>query len=141
MSRLGISGLIKILLGALVLVTANPASVSAAELVMVETRTCIWCIRWHREIGVSYDKTEEGRIAPLQRHWLENGQPQGIELTAPVRMTPTFLVVEEGREVGRIVGYPGEDAFWSLLGQQLEKLQNKPAPAPAPAAPLTRTSW
>jgi hypothetical protein len=30
--------------------------------------------------------------------------------------------VEDGREIGRIRGYPGEDFFWGLLGEMIEKL-------------------
>ena len=36
--------------------------------------------------------------------------------------TPTFAVVENGWEVGRIRGYPGDDFFWGLLGQILARL-------------------
>lgn len=36
--------------------------------------------------------------------------------------TPTFILLEDGQEVGRIEGYPGEGFFWGLLGKMLEKL-------------------
>jgi thioredoxin-related protein len=32
-----------------------------------------------------------------------------------VRYTPTFVVVDNGREIGRITGYVNDDAFWGLL--------------------------
>ncbi len=35
---------------------------------------------------------------------------------------PTFVLIDEGKEVGRIEGYPGEDFFWGMLGKLLEKL-------------------
>jgi hypothetical protein len=31
--------------------------------------------------------------------------------------TPTFVLVEDGTEAGRIEGYPGEDFFWPLLAK------------------------
>jgi hypothetical protein len=31
--------------------------------------------------------------------------------------------MEDGREFGRITGYPGEDHFWGLLAEMLRKLQ------------------
>jgi hypothetical protein len=38
----------------------------------------------------------------------------------PTRFTPTFVLVADGREVGRITGYPGEDFFWGLLQRLIE---------------------
>ena len=35
--------------------------------------------------------------------------------------TPTFLLMSDSREIGRIEGYPGEDFFWALLNQILDK--------------------
>jgi hypothetical protein len=32
------------------------------------------------------------------------------------------VLVDGGREIGRIRGYPGEDHFWGLLGALLKKL-------------------
>jgi hypothetical protein len=36
---------------------------------------------------------------------------------APVVYTPTFLLVHDGREIGRITGYPGQLYFWEELSQ------------------------
>ena len=40
-------------------------------------------------------------------------------LVSPIRFTPTFVLVDDGREIGRIEGYPGEDFFWGLLERLL----------------------
>ena len=40
----------------------------------------------------------------------------------PERFTPVFVLIDNGREIGRIRGYPGEDHFWGLLGTLLAKL-------------------
>jgi hypothetical protein len=32
------------------------------------------------------------------------------------------VLVDRGREIGRIRGYPGEDHFWGLLGVLMKKL-------------------
>jgi hypothetical protein len=37
-------------------------------------------------------------------------------------LTPLFVLVDQGREIGRIRGYPGEDHFWGLLGVLMKKL-------------------
>ena len=111
-----------LLLGAL-LVVAEARAVSAAELVMFEQDYCSWCERWHEEIGVVYAKTTEGRRAPLRKVDIHEALPGDLAHLKVGRFTPTFVLLDDaGREVGRLRGYPGEDFFWGLLGQMLEKL-------------------
>ena len=45
--------------------------------------------------------------------------PDDLALDRRVRFTPTFLLVDDGRELARIEGYPGADFFWPLLGDML----------------------
>ena len=96
--------------------------VFAAELVMVEETYCHWCERWNDEIGVVYDKTEEGRRAPLRRVDTSDPIPDDLTFKSHPNYTPTFILIEDGVEVGRIEGYPGEDFFWPMLRQLLDKL-------------------
>ena len=37
------------------------------------------------------------------------------------RFTPVFVLIDNGREIGRIRGYPGE-SFWGLLANLIAKL-------------------
>lgn len=101
-----------------------PASsgVSAAELVMFESRACPWCEAWDEEIGGIYPLTDEARIAPLRRVDADDPLPEDLAGVRAVIYTPTFVLVQDGVEVGRILGYPGEDFFWGLLAMELEKL-------------------
>ena len=76
---------------------------------------CPWCAAWDEAIGPIYPKSEVGRQLPLRQVDLDKETPPTVALARPVRYTPTFVLVEDGREVGRIEGYPGEDFFWGLL--------------------------
>ena len=107
------------LIVAALLMAALPAR--AGELVMVEEPGCIWCAQWNDEISVIYPKTAEGRAAPLRRVEIDSPGMAALDLARPVNFTPTFLLVENGRELARIEGYPGEDFFWGLLGVLLSK--------------------
>jgi thioredoxin-related protein len=100
------------------------APAGAAELVMFESPLCEWCEAWHAEIGEIYPKTAEARVAPLRRVDVHDPRPADLRGVGPVVFTPTFVLLEAGREVGRIVGYPGEDHFWGLLGVLVEGLKN-----------------
>lgn len=94
----------------------------AAELIMVEQRGCEWCEVWDEEIGQTYHQTAEGKIAPLRRINIHDDLPEDLSFIRGLVYTPTFVLVHDGSEVGRILGYPGEDFFWGLLEQLFEKL-------------------
>ena len=103
------------------LLTLAASGVSAAELMMVERAGCVWCERWQRDIGPAYMKSDEGQRAPLRRVSLDDGQPK-LRLKEPVRFTPTFILIEHDREIGRITGYLDNAMFWGLLGVLLGKV-------------------
>lgn len=117
------------------------ASASAAELVMFDRSGCVWCLRWEREIGSIYPKTDEGRIAPLRHVSLDRGPPQGMKLTEPVFFSPTFVLMDNDREIGRITGYIGDDAFWGLLSVLIRKLRPGGKSGALPPAQLHRASF
>ncbi|MBR9852609.1 MAG: hypothetical protein GYB27_24955 [Rhodobacteraceae bacterium] len=96
------------------------AAVSEPRLLMAEEDGCVWCAKWHEEIGPIYPKTAEGRTAPLERFDLHSESPD-VEFSKRVHFTPTFILVEDGGELGRIEGYPGEDFFWGLLAMMFER--------------------
>jgi len=110
------------IISALLLWAPAAPSASAAELIMFEEEWCEWCERWNTEVGVVYDKTPEGRRAPLRRIDIHDGTPGEIVLKSRPRYTPTFVLIENGQEIGRIEGYPGEGFFWGLLGRLLKRL-------------------
>ena len=94
----------------------------AAELVMFEQAGCAWCEAFDREIAPIYGKTEEGLRAPLRRVDTAQRLPADLAFIETERLTPLFVLVDRGREIGRIRGYPGEDHFWGLLGVLMKKL-------------------
>lgn len=106
---------------------ANAVSLRAAELLMFDDPACSWCRRWTAEIGPSYPRSPEGQLAPLRRMHIRDQASAGVALAKPINVTPTFVVVDRGREIGRIVGYPGGDFFYPLLAELLDRL---PPPAP-----------
>lgn len=111
--------LLRTLLLTLPLVMAAALPARAIDLVMVEEAGCIWCQRWHADIGPIYPKTEAGRTAPLRQVDLRRDLPGEFELKAPVIYTPTFILVDGNRELARVEGYPGEDFFWALIEKMI----------------------
>jgi cytochrome c551/c552 len=105
-----------------------PALSRAAELVMFEQGGCVWCAWWNREVGPVYDKTAEAKVLTLRRIDIGQQTAAGVTLAAPVIYTPTFVVVDNGREIGRITGFINNEAFWGLLDTLAAKLERPPEP-------------
>ncbi len=103
------------------LLIAFPAA--AIELVMVEQEGCVYCEQWNEDIGGIYSKTTEGKFAPLRRVDLF-AIPEDLSIARRVIFTPTFLIVDDGKELARLEGYPGPDFFWPLLGKLLQSNTN-----------------
>ena len=113
---------------ALLLATASPA----AELVMFEQKGCVWCQRFDRDIAPAYEKTTEGKRAPLRRVDIAKPQPGDLAFVQRERYTPVFVLVQNGREFGRIRGYPGDTFFWGLLAGLIARLdRGEPAASEA----------
>ena len=110
---------IRLIISLTVLTFAVPAAFAAAELLMFEQDACPWCEAWRREVGVVYNKTSEGKRAPLVVLDIADPLPEQYSLVYGVVYTPTFILVEDGTEVGRIEGYPGEGFFWARLEKLL----------------------
>jgi len=99
----------------------------AAELIMVEQQGCYYCEEWKDQLGHIYPKTPEGKYAPLKT--FDITEVDGIKgLERDVIFTPTFILMEKNKELGRLEGYSSEDFFWELLEVILEKETEYTAP-------------
>ena len=97
------------------------------ELLIFEEPGCPWCARWRQEIGPAYPKSVEGRRAPVRHIMIHEQHRAGVTLTLPITVSPTFVLSDGTKEVGRISGYPGQDFFWGMLAELIAKL-DRPAP-------------
>lgn len=115
------------LLAGILAVAAVPArGEGGASLVMLERHDCPYCRRWLREVGTSWDASDLGRRAPLRRVDIGRGSlPADLAFLRGAVFTPTFVLVKDGRELGRIVGYQGEALFWQAAEALVAKLNER----------------
>lgn len=102
-----------------------PVSAAAAELVMLHQPGCAWCLRFEAEIGKVYPNTAQASQAPLRRVDITGDWPGDLKNIPVERFTPSFILVENGKEVTRMRGYAGDEFFWFLLDEMLDKLSQK----------------
>ena len=104
-------------------VFAGTASLSqAAELVMLDLRSCSYCAKFRRDVAPTYGTTEAGRVAPLRIVSPLKKWPEDLAGVRPAPYTPVFILVDQGREVGRFAGYTDAEAFWAKLNPLLARL-------------------
>lgn len=106
----------------LLCVTGAPGSVRAQDLqlLMVEQAGCYYCRIFNRDMAPIYETSAEGKLAPLVHVQLRDPLPEGITLASIPFVTPTFILLgPDGMEIERLTGFPGEDFFWSYIGDMI----------------------
>lgn len=102
---------------ALTLSTLPGIAIAGTRLVMVTSDYCPFCQAWERDVGVVYDKSPYAPSLPLTRVEMGSAMPEGVSLQAPVVGTPTFLIIQDGREIDRQRGYDDAEMFWWWLSE------------------------
>lgn len=114
--------LLRILIITLTAALALPfAQASAAELLMYRRDGCPYCAAWDREVGPGYNNSSFGKVAPVRMVDVHGARPQ-IALRSPIIYTPTFVLVDEAREIGRIEGYSSNDFFYGTIARLIGQL-------------------
>jgi thioredoxin-related protein len=98
------------------------AAAQAAELVMVDMRACTYCAKFRHDVAPSYNSTAAGQVAPLRTVSPLKKWPSDLAGVKPAPFTPVFILVKDGREVGRFAGYTNAQAFWAKLNPLLAAL-------------------
>ena len=98
-----------------------PSPGISAELIFVEQPGCYACVRFNKELGASYDLSTLGRDVPLRRVDINNRWPyRGSGVRRPMG-TPTFIILDGGKEIGRFAGYGDGPRFWKKFEAVLAK--------------------
>lgn len=100
-----------------------PNAAPAAEMLYFRSDACLYCERWDDEVGEIFPKTDEGKVLTLRPVDVHSPQPEDISFVKGVVYTPTFVLIEDGREIGRIVGYGGDLFFWESMGGLMKGLE------------------
>ena len=99
----------------------------AAELLYFYSQSCSYCEQWDEEVGSIYDKTEESSLLKLRRVNIHDVIADDVAHIKGIIYTPTFVAIDGGREIGRIVGYGGDIFFWQHIEILLKDMKNSKA--------------
>lgn len=94
---------------------------SGLELIAFEAPGCNYCPILRRDVLPSYAATRAGRSAPIRFIDVNDAAARGFQLSAPVTMVPTLVLVRDGVEIGRINGYFGRESMHHMLNTLLPR--------------------
>jgi thioredoxin-related protein len=89
------------------------------ELIVIEARGCPMCRLFRDEIAPAYRASARARQAPLRFVDVSFTDPGTLNLVAPVEIVPTVILMRDGAEIDRLVGYTGPEIFMSVVGRML----------------------
>lgn len=93
------------------------------QLVVMEAPGCIYCTIFRRDVLPAYEVSERGKEMPVRFLDVNDVEQSGIGLDAPIDILPTFVVIKDNHEVGRIPGYMGPENFFHSINYLLSSSQ------------------
>ena len=97
---------------------ASPKS-TKLELVVMESPGCSYCDIFRRDVLPAYEASERGKELPVRFVDVNDAATAKLELQTPVDIVPTFVIVKDNKEIGRIPGYVGPENFYHAINYLL----------------------
>ena len=102
---------------------AAPAGTPAVELLVFERADCAYCRVFRRDVLPKYRHAVRDNAVPLRFVDIDKSDTESLALKARIDTLPTAVLMKNGSEVDRIVGYWGPDNFFKLLAHMLAKME------------------
>ena len=109
-----------LILGLTLLFSYANFAIAKNYMIMITDKNCIFCIVWEKEIGKIYPKTDIGKKYPIERLEIKDIRPNNRFNIEKSSVTPTFIVIKDDKEKGRIYGYSNPEMFWWRIDEILE---------------------
>ena len=102
---------------------AAPTGTPAVELLVFERNDCAYCRVFRRDVLPKYRHAVRDDAVPLRFVDIDKSDPGTLALKSRIDTLPTAVLMRNGREVDRIVGYWGPDNFFKLLAHILARME------------------
>ena len=101
----------------------GPARTPAVEVLVFEHADCVYCRVFRRDVLPKYHLAVRADAAPLRFVDIATADTASLGLNSHIDTLPTVVVMRDGREVERIVGYWGPTNFFKLLSHILTRME------------------
>lgn len=85
------------------------------ELVVIEAPGCDYCDVFRRDVLPTYEASEQGRDVPIRFVDINDVAASEVGLSSSVDIVPTFVVLKNNQEIGRIPGYTGPEVLFQAI--------------------------
>ena len=92
---------------------------SEYELIVIEAPGCIYCRIFRRDVLPGYEASPRAKALPLRFVDVNEADADALELSAPINIVPTVLLVQGRKELSRITGYTGPENFFHSVNHML----------------------
>lgn len=89
------------------------------ELIAFEAPGCAYCPIFRRDVAPTYGASRAGKTAPLRFVDLNDAAADRFQLSSPITVVPTLVLLRDGVEIGRIAGYVGRANVHHILNTML----------------------
>ncbi|MBU1212876.1 MAG: thioredoxin family protein [Alphaproteobacteria bacterium] len=89
------------------------------QLIVLETDGCVYCDVFRRRLLAAYQSSKQGKRAPIRFVNINDPALGDLGLTQPVGIVPTFIMLENNQEIGRIPGLMGHQDFFRAIDYML----------------------
>jgi thioredoxin-related protein len=101
---------------------AAPPGTPPLEVLVFEHDACAYCRVFRRDVLPMYRQALQADAAPLRFVDIAAGGIDSLALKARIDTVPTVVVMRDGREVDRIVGYWAPANFFQMLSRILARM-------------------
>ncbi len=88
---------------------------SNLELIVMEAPGCTYCELFRRDVLPSYQASERAKDMPIRFLDINDATAEALGLDSAIDIVPTFVVLKDHKEVGRIPGYVGPEFFFHSI--------------------------
>ena len=92
---------------------------SPYELVVFEADGCIYCENFRSDVLPLYRNSQIGRETPIRFVNVSRSDETKMGLSGAITIAPTVVLMHQGQEVDRIVGYTGPFNFMKMVAYML----------------------
>ena len=100
-----------------------PTRTPPLEVLVFEHTDCTYCRVFRRDVLPKYRQAVPADTAPLRFVDIAKSDTASLALKTRIDTVPTVVVMRDGREVDRIVGYWGPTNFFRMLSYILAKIE------------------
>ncbi len=96
---------------------------SRLQLVVMEAPGCIYCGLFRRDVLPSYQASARAKDVPVRFLDINDLEKANLELDSSVQIVPTFVLIQNNKEVGRIPGYVGPETFFHSINYLMSSVR------------------